>query len=93
METAGKTQHKAWRGLKVTRHSEYSMQMIGMGETGMTAMGGVDRRCYKKKICTSPAEPIFKLAYDRLCYPFKTLQKIYNFQKSHWRNQYSKWNH
>lgn len=36
--------------VKVAQHGEYSMKMIGMGETGMTMMGGVDRWCCQK-IC------------------------------------------
>lgn len=33
---------------EVTKHSEYSMQMIGMAETGMTMMGGVVGGAVKK---------------------------------------------
>lgn len=32
-----------WRGVEVTRHSKYSIKTVGMGETGMTMMGGVGR--------------------------------------------------
>lgn len=39
-----------WNGVEAGEHCEYSMQMIGMGETRMTTMGGVNREC-SEKIC------------------------------------------
>lgn len=42
-------------GVKVTQHSEYSMQMIVTAETGMTMMGGGDRWCCEKICLNQPS--------------------------------------
>lgn len=42
-------------GVRVTQHSEYCMQMIVTAETGMTMMGGGDRRCCEKICLNQPS--------------------------------------
>lgn len=82
METAGKTQHKAWHGLKVTRHSEYSMQMIRMGETGMTAMGGVIGGAVKKRFALHQQSLFLYLHMIDYAILIKLSKKYITFRKA-----------